>query len=206
LATSVRSQGGRPRRLPSLSICGGAVRSGITGSKTSRKTPDYADFIANVEHHDRFTIDPCIPTAAQLRPMSDEGKVLVHRYIAYKWEHKAAKGWLYGRIVAQRSDERPHPYKRASDSDDEGDNFYIEWSDGFNMSIMLVPFRYVNSTEVKQNCAQNAWTLLVERCGDDVASAAASGELRDPVRLPKKGRKYHVRLAPVVGPTAKRRK
>ena len=177
-----------------------------TGSKTARKTVDYADFIDNVQHHDRFSIDSCIPTAAQLRPMSDEGKVFVNRYIAYKWEHKAAKGWIYGRILSQRSDESPHPDETNSDSDDEGDNFFVEWSDGWNISIMLVPFTYVNSTEVKKNCSQNSWTLLVERCGDDVASAAASGELRDPVRPPKKGRKSHLRLASVAGPMAKRRK
>ena len=155
----------------------------------------------------RFNIDPSVPTAEQLRHMSEPGKGMVDRYIAYKWEGKGSKGWVLGKILAQQCDDLPYPQEDPED-DNDGDNFFVDWADGVKMAIFIDAEYYVNTTEVRQKCVQNSWTLLVEQCGDDVASMAAQGELRNPVRPSKKGRKSHLRLAPAAGPTSrsKRRK
>lgn len=147
-------------------------------------------------------------TEDMLEPMAAVGAELVGRWVAFKWAQKRQGKWMAGKIVGQRTDDKPHPLETAVEGN-KGDNFICEWADGWMMTVNLTydnmidhRFAYVN------DYPWGSWLLISDpNADDDVSALAAAGRLRDP-QLPnaKSGPKQNKRLAPHAGPTSRQNK
>ena len=188
-ATSADDEAPPPVSTPSKRNDPMSFRKDILQHNHKPKTPLHADIIA-----------------AQLEPMSDEGKDIVGWWVALKFKGKRQGGWMSGKITDQCS--ALFPYQDTTENELEytdGDNFVVAWQDGFTMPVELDTSRMIKVGEEHNDHDIGAWMFITDPDeDDDVAWLASSGMLRNPqdAKRRKAGRLSHKRLRPHSGPTS----